>query len=205
MTTLGKITDGTGSSASSSNKAAVSSFTASASGTVTAGHARAWLSASGTCTTRVVIYADSSGAPGALLAQSDVITLTITAEAQTDYVFSGANQIAITNGTAYWVGLSWQTPSAGSLNLSRDSTASSRQESNNYLPNPFGSPTAQSGPVDVFVDFTSTTSVPVSDSAALSEAASTVMQARSTTDSGALTEGTSAVTQGRSTTDSAAL
>lgn len=154
MTTVGKITDGTGSSASSADKTAVSRFTSAASGTLTAGRARAWMTGGGSASTRLVVYANSGSAPGALLAQSDVNTVASTAEAPQDYVFSGANRITIANGTDYWIGLTWQDPGAGSLNLSRDGTASGRQESATYLPNPFGTPTPLTGPIDVYVDVT---------------------------------------------------
>jgi hypothetical protein len=149
--TLGKTDAGSSSSASSTNKTAVSLVTATADGTLTEGHAHAWLDSAGTTNTKVVVYADTAGAPGSLLAESDVVALTITADAVTDYVFSGANAIDITNGTDYWVGLAWQDPGTPSLNLGRDATASARQEVNSYAPDPFGVPTAQSGPVAVWV------------------------------------------------------
>src|SRR6476469_7284503 len=139
MPSFGKFTDGAGSSASTANKAAVSSASPSSDGIVTAGHMRMWI-ASGSTTTAMVIYADSSGVPGALLATSDTLTLSNTSEQQVDYTFSGSQQIAVTNGTPYWIGVSWQA-AAGSINVSRDSTAGGRYESGSYLPNPFGTPT----------------------------------------------------------------
>lgn len=151
MPSFGKLTDGAGSSASTANKAAVSSATAPESGVVVAGHMRMWI-ASGSTTTAMVIYADSSGVPGALLATSDTLTLSNTSEQQVDYTFSGAQQIAIVIGVLYWIGVSWQA-AAGSINVSRDSTAASRYESGSYLPNPFGTPTSLSGPIDAFIDY----------------------------------------------------
>lgn len=151
--TFGKTFDGASSSASSADKTAVSSAAPSTDGVVTQGHARVWLSATGSTTVNCVIYADSAGAPGALLATSDSVTLTATTEAQVDFTFSGANQINITASTTYWIGASWQDPGTPSVNLSRDSTASGRQESASYLPNPFGTPTALTGPVDVFITY----------------------------------------------------
>ncbi|KAI4217835.1 MAG: hypothetical protein L6R40_008819, partial [Gallowayella cf. fulva] len=67
-TSFGKTADGTGSSVSSADKTSVSSFVANATGVLTAGHARVWLSAAGSANTKVVVYANSSGAPGAKLA-----------------------------------------------------------------------------------------------------------------------------------------
>ena len=151
MPTFGKLTDGAGASASTANKTAVSTATPSASGVVVAGHMRMWI-ASGSTTTAMVIYADSGGSPAALLAQSDALTLSNTSEAQVDYTFSGSNQIAIVNGTAYWIGVSWQA-NTGGVNVSRDSTAAGRLETGAYLPNPFGTPTSLSGPIDAFIDF----------------------------------------------------
>jgi hypothetical protein len=155
--TLGKTTDGPGSSASSSNKVAASKFTSTGSGTLTAGHARVWITAGGTpALSKLVVYADSAGAPGALLAASDEITISNTTEAVNDYVFSGGNQISIVSGTDYWIGPAWADPGSGvndSVNVSRDNTAAGRQEVNTYAPNPFGTPTAQSGPVDAWVEY----------------------------------------------------
>ena len=153
---FGKTFDGASSSASSADKTAVSSASPSSNGTVTAGHARVWLSSAGSTTVNCVIYADSSGAPGALLATSDSVTLSATTEAQVDFTFSGANQISVVSGTTYWIGVSWQDPGTPSLNLSRDSTTGGRQESASYLPNPFGTPTALTGPIDVFIDYDDT-------------------------------------------------
>ena len=153
---FGKQTDGASSSASSADKTAVSSVTAAASGTLTAGHARAWVDG-GSATTKCVVYANSSGAPGARLASSDPVTVSNTSEAVKDYVFSGANQIAIASGTTYWIGLAWADPGSNSLSLSRDGTASGRQETSAYAPTLFGTPTPLTGPIDVYVDITTAT------------------------------------------------
>jgi hypothetical protein len=155
--TVGKATDGSSSSASSTDKIAVSADTAGNTGTLISGAARVWLSASGTSNTKMVVYADSSGAPGALLAQSDQVAVTQTANAEVSYTFSGANQITITNGVVYWIGVFWQDPGTPSINLSRDATASLRQEVSGAgvvyptAPNPFGTPTAQSGPMTAYI------------------------------------------------------
>ena len=153
--TLGKTTNGASSSASSADKTAVSSVTAAASGTLTAGHARAWLSATGGATTKLVVYANSSGAPGARLASSDPVIITGTSEALVDYVFSGADRIGISNGVTYWIGLAWVDPGTPSLNISRDGTTGGRQEASAYAPTPFGTPTALTGPIDVYLDIVS--------------------------------------------------
>lgn len=154
--TTGKTADGASSSASSTDKIAVSRVSPTATGTVTAGHARAWLSAAGTSNTKIVIYADAAGAPGALLAVSDQLAITATTEGQRDYVFSGGNQITVTQGVNYWVGLMWSDPGTPSLNLSRDGDANGRLEVSGFTyptaPNPFGTGTLFSGPIDVWVE-----------------------------------------------------
>lgn len=154
--TLGKTTAGSTQSASSTVKAAVSKFTASASGTIKTGHAHAWLDAAGSVATKLIVYANNAGAPGAKLCESDVKTLTNTTDVVQDYTFSGGNQAAVTSGTDYWVGLAWNDPGTQSLNLGRDGTASGRQEVTGFswptLPDPYGTPTAQTGPVAVWVD-----------------------------------------------------
>lgn len=158
MATFGKLDDGAGASASSLDKMYVSSASPSTNGTVTSGSARTWLSATGSTNVKFVIYADSAGEPGALLAQSDVLVVSNTSEQQNNFTFSGGNQISVTSGTPYWIGVAWQDPGTPSLNVSRDSTATSRREQNyTYptLPDPFGTPSASnSGPIDAFVTYT---------------------------------------------------
>lgn len=154
--TLGKTADGTGTSASSANKTAVSKWTAAADGTLTAGHARLSVTG-GSSTTRVVVYADATGAPGALLAGSDEVVISNTVEQQIDYVFSGAAQAPIVSGTDYWIGAAWTDPGTDSVNLSRDATVGARQETSSYAPASFGTPAANAGPADAWVEFTSGT------------------------------------------------
>jgi hypothetical protein len=164
---LGKTTDGTQTTSSSTTKITVSTFTATSSGTLTAGHARVWLNSAGSAGTRVVVYADSAGAPGALLAVSDEVVVTATTEAVRDYTFSGTAQAAIVSGTPYWIGLMWADPGTPSVTISRDSTANMRWERSGSAaptwsypsaPDPFGTPEGSagvgfSGPADVWVDY----------------------------------------------------
>lgn len=149
---LGKVTDGAASSASSADKTAVSRFTATEAGTAETGHARVWVSA-GSAQVKAVVYADSAGTPGALLAQSDALTVTATAETLHNFTFTGSNRIALASGTAYWVGVSWQDPGAGTLSVSRDNAAGERQEAAGFTPSPFGTPTALSGPIDAYIGY----------------------------------------------------
>jgi hypothetical protein len=160
---FGKTTDGASSSASSADKTAVSKFTATASGTLTAGHARVWMATAGSATVKCVVYANTGGAPGARLAVSDPITVTSTTEAVRDFTFSGSDQIAIASGTDYWLGVAWADPGTPSLTISRDATAGGRQEAASYAPSTFGTPTALTGPIDVYVDVTTGGTAPSGD------------------------------------------
>lgn len=154
-TYFGNQTDSGTDSASSTVKAAVSPFAAESDGTLTAGHIRAWMSG-GSTATKLCVYADNAGLPGSLLAESDLKTLSNTSESVQDYVFSGANQINIVNGTTYHAGLAWNEPGADFLHISRGTTAGGRQEVSGFtwptLPDPFAAPTALSGPMDVWLE-----------------------------------------------------
>jgi hypothetical protein len=170
--TVGKTSAGSTSSPSSTDKLAVSQFTASSgnSGTLTSGGAHVWLSAAGSSATRMVVYADSSGAPGTKLAESAEVTITQTSDVEVGYTFSGGNQITITDSVTYWIGVYWQDPGTPSINIGRDATILStatppgRYEQSGAgvtyptAPSPFGTGTAQSGPIAAYVTVTYTTS-----------------------------------------------
>jgi hypothetical protein len=158
VTQLGKTTDGTGESSSTANKTIVSKFTATTSGNVTAGHARMRVD-SGTASVQMVVYADSAGAPGALLALSTAVTLSNATEALIDFVFPTGQQAAIASGTDYWIGHTWADPGTNSVFWSRDATAGQAQQNSLQAANPFGTPgTTLSGPIDAYIDVTTTTS-----------------------------------------------
>jgi hypothetical protein len=160
-TQLGKTDDGTSTTASGTDKLSASKFTSTGSGTLKRGKARVWLSASGTTGSKIAVYADNAGVPGALLAVSDEVTVTNTTEAIKDYVFSGVNQIAIANATDYWIALVWKDPdSSGSLvsfTFSRAATAGARVEQTFVyptIPNPMGTVVSGfAGPADAWVEF----------------------------------------------------
>jgi hypothetical protein len=165
--TFGKTTDGTGTTGSSTTKISVSTFAPSTSGTVTAGHARVWLNASGSAGTRMVLYADSGGLPGALLATSDEVVVTGTTEAVRDYAFNGAAQVTVTAGTPYWIGLMWADPGTPQVVHSRDTVNEKRWERSGSAapswsypnaPNPFGTPEGSAGlafdgPSDFWIEY----------------------------------------------------
>lgn len=158
MPTFGKTSDGTVNSASSVPKLFVSTASPASSGVVVDGRARVWMSSAGTVATKFVIYADSAGSPAALLAESDIVSLSTTSESEITFPFSGANLISITNGTSYWIGVAWDEPGTPSVTFSRDNTASQRQEQVisawPTIPTPFGTPSAtNSGPIDAYVNY----------------------------------------------------
>jgi hypothetical protein len=163
--TVGKVTDGSASSASTSDKTAVSLHTAGGDGILVSGRARVWVSG-GSATANLVVYANTGGEPGALLAQSNDKTITSTTEIETGFTFSGAEQIAIVDGTSYWVGVSWLDPGTESLTISRDAVAGGRRESSAYLPDPFGTPATLTGPIDAFLEV-ETSAPPVGSSSPL--------------------------------------
>jgi len=178
VATFGKTTDGASISGSSANRVWVSAGTPAETGTVQTGHVRLLVQAGlpAAFNTRFVIYADSAGSPGALLAQSDVLSIptSATTESERVYTFSGGQQITVNSGTQYWIGLAWDDPDPGGtlqIQISRDNTATSRYEQTATAgptpPNPYGSPTANNtGPIDAYVTFsTGPTVVGGSDSA----------------------------------------
>jgi hypothetical protein len=154
---LGKTSDGASQSSSSANKTVVSKVTASVAGTVIAGHARLWVD-SGTASVEMCVYADSGGAPGSLLGLSGTLTVSNTTEAQKDFTFTGTQQAVLTSGTDYWIGFTWPDPGTNNIFWSRDGTASSAQQNSLHAAASFGTPgTALSGPIDAYVDVSSTT------------------------------------------------
>src|SRR5690606_42135413 len=105
---------------------------------------------SGSTTVRFVIYSDTAGDPDALLAQSDSITLSGTSMQAREFTFSGAQRISLTEGTDYWIGLSWQDPGSASVRYWRGANNSNgRPADNHLLPDPFhgfGAPYGPTGP-----------------------------------------------------------
>lgn len=154
--TLGKTTDGISTSLSSAPRIWVSQASPTATGMLISGVARLSLDAAGSTPVRLTIWADASGEPGALLAQSDEVLLTNTAEQAIVFPFSGANRITVSSGTNYWVGAAWADPGTPSVVISRDNTAALRREQSwTYpaLPSTYGTPLASAtGPIDVFLN-----------------------------------------------------
>lgn len=161
MATFGKTTNGGSTSNSSANRVWVSKHSPGTSGVIQTGHARCFLSAAGSTNLKACVYADSSGEPGALLAESDVLVLTSTTEAERVFTFSGENIIEVVGGTDYWIGYGWNDPGSPSVSVSRDGTASLRREqtatSGPTFPDPYGTPLASNtGPIDFYITYDDT-------------------------------------------------
>lgn len=162
MATFGKLTDGASSSSSSADGKIVSPATPASTGTVTGGTCRMWLSSAGTCNVRMVIYSDVAGAltsASTLLAVSDDTSFTNTTEADVNFTFSGANQITVTSGQQYWIGVHAQDPGTPSWNISRDATADQRKVNGDDVwtggsATPWGADiTSLSGPIDAYITY----------------------------------------------------
>lgn len=164
MAVFGKTDNGASTTVASADRKTVSQATPSTSGIVTSLTARLNTNnAAGATVFRGVIYADNAGAPGALLAVGDEVAINGTTETAYTSDFSGANQISIVGSTPYWIGVIIQDPGSVSWVISRDNTSSMAQvNADTYSDgptDPFGTPTAQNGPIDVFVTYSEGTSV----------------------------------------------
>jgi hypothetical protein len=142
----------------STDRKYVYSATPATSGTVTAGTARIWLSAAGSSNAKLVIYSDNAGSPDALLATSDEVTVNWTTETATDFTFSGANQIAVTGGTAYWIGIHFSDPGTPNFTISRANNAGLvRSDPDTYSDGPTATcscATSSNGGLDIYITYT---------------------------------------------------
>lgn len=157
MPTLGQTTSHDAFSASTANKTAVSLVTATEDGTLDSATARMSVTG-GSANAKFCVYADSGGAPGAKIAESNQRTVTNTTVQAVNFTFSGANRAAIVSGSSYWIGPSWQDPGTDSVNYYRDTVAGGRKETSSYAPSSFGTPTTFTGPLDAYLTYL--TSVP---------------------------------------------
>jgi hypothetical protein len=152
MPTFGQTGNQGSSSASTADKTAVSVATPGSSGTVDSATARVFMSG-GSTLAKFCIYADNAGEPGAKLAESNQITISNTTEQAINFPFSGVNRINIVSGTPYWIGPSWLDPGTDTLSISRGTTTAGRREVASYAPNPFGTSSVLTGPIDAYVDY----------------------------------------------------
>lgn len=152
MATFGKTTNGGSTTNSSADRKKVSTATPSSSGTATSITIRGNITVENT-TIKGLVYADSAGAPGALLAVGSEITVNSTSEAE----WTGSITFSVVSGTPYWIGYHQKDPGTGSFTISRDATANQSQTNTDTYADgptdPFGTPTAEAGPVDVYVTY----------------------------------------------------
>lgn len=155
---FGLTTDDASVQTNSFDRKYVYSATPSSSGTVTSGVARVWNGGTVNSPSHLVIYSDVAGSPSALLAVSDDVTInTGTSESAVAYTFSGANQISITSGTAYWIGVHFTDPGTGNFSISRANTAGLvRSDPDTYSDgsaNPCSCATSSNGGLDVYIEY----------------------------------------------------
>lgn len=161
MATFGKLTDGASvfSFSSFTGGKIASSGAPTSSGTVTSLTVRVWTGDSQTVKFKGVIYSDSSAEPGTLLAVSEESTVTHASEQEVTVSFTGGNQVSISSGTTYWIGVHFEALGGNSLIISRDDNAnqSKRSTSDTYsdgTASTFGTVTNANGKLDVYVTYT---------------------------------------------------
>jgi len=102
----------------------------------------------------------AAGSPSSLLATGDEVNITNSTEQAIDLPFSGAQQISLVGGTAYWIGVHFQTPSSGDYGISRANTADLTKVNNDtYSDGPeatFTIDTSIGGAIDCFGTYTQT-------------------------------------------------
>jgi len=156
LDTFGKKTDGTSNNTSSVDNKRASQATPRIGGYVQTLTSNVWLSTTGSTVARGFIYADDgTGAPGALLAITDEVTVTNTTEQAIVFPFSAGNIIHVNGGTPYWIGVHWKDPGALNFTISRNA----KPLSNYTLPqsyvggttDPFGAGSVATGQIDAYV------------------------------------------------------
>lgn len=155
MATIGKTTNGSMVQAYSSDRKLVSQFTDSGGGVVKSGVARMYLASAVSTPVKMIVYSDTSDNPDVLLAVSDEVLISNTSGQAIVFPFSGTNQISLTSGTKYWIGVIYDYQSA-TVNVSRDNTASKVQSNNDtYSDGPLdpwtGAVANTAGPIDVYL------------------------------------------------------
>lgn len=153
---VGKLTNGASETTSSTDRKKVSSASPTYNGKAKSITIRGRITSENT-TLKGVIYSDSGGAPSALLATSDEITIDSTTEFEWTAPLSGANQINLAAGTTYWIGFLQKDPGTGSFAISRDGTSNASQTNTDTYADgasdPFGTPTLEAGPIDAYVTY----------------------------------------------------
>lgn len=139
--TLGSTTDD-GSYDFNTNIMQASNFTTSTAGTISAITVNMRNVVSGSDTISVALYADSSGAPGALLASSGTQTISITSSGGDNLNTISIPTTSVSASTTYWIAFNtsgddqfWHNPSGSGHFIKYLAHA------NTSWPNPFGTPT----------------------------------------------------------------
>lgn len=109
-------------------------------------------------TIKGVVYADSGGAPGALIAVGSEVTV----NSSTEQEWVSTISFTVVIGTTYWIGFHQKDPGTGNFSISRDSVVGGSQTNTDTYSDgpsdPFGTPTAETGPIDCYVSYTPTPS-----------------------------------------------
>ena len=156
MAVFGKTSDGANSTALTVDRIDLSTFSPNYSGVIDTLTVRAWVDS--TATTAIgVIYSDSGGAPGDLIAQTDEFTISNTSEDEVTGVFTGTNELTLAAGVNYWVGVFFKDPGASNVNYSRANTAAEVQyKASTYssgVPASLSGMSSANGPIDCYVSY----------------------------------------------------
>lgn len=157
MATFGQTGDSASNVGDSADRKRGSKFTCPTSGTLEKFTARVWIDGTGSAPARGVLYSDNAGAPDALLATGDEVTVSNTSEAAVDFPFSGGAQYALVGSTDYWLVIHHQDPGTDLFRHSCDATASGHQRGTDTYSDgpsdPFGTPTALEGILDLYATY----------------------------------------------------
>lgn len=154
MATFGKTTNGANNTLHNAGRLSVSQAVLTENAVLKKG----WIRTGSNNTTqtkhyRIVIYADSAGAPGALLHTSAEGSYSATAAAWRSADF--ANEL-LPAGT-YWIGAIYDGSATTSVNIYRANTAAqAKTRTNTYAsgaPNPIGAVSDLNGPIDAYIEY----------------------------------------------------
>jgi len=112
--TVGNTANGGNTLTNSADRIRVSAGTAPVNGYLKVGKARLSVDATASTNTKMVVFDSdgTSGAPGTRLAVSDEVNISNSSEAEISFTFSDPNQIYMTVGHIYWIGVAFQDPGA---------------------------------------------------------------------------------------------
>lgn len=162
MATFGQTGTGTNHSNSSGgvdllNRSTETASTPASNGTLASIVANLYLTSSGTGHAVGLVYNSS----GTLLATGDIVAFTNTSAAPITCTFSGANAISLTAGTKYTYGILIDKPTSNTINWTRQTVSSTTIKDTITYPTPenpiSGSPSTVSGPIDMYVNYTPST------------------------------------------------